>query len=364
MQLDIVVFPWLGLDKPCSVQRFEFVPASTAAEKHPAYANALRAATSYFFDNQRVNDPFDEGAPTKLVPVEPSVIVLENPEDASDAYAATLALFFAVLFDNSTHRYANGTNFREFHQSLSPEFDGFGRRTRAMFGSRMLGTRPSNAIEVRPVWCGEWHAPNEEVLDLSLAALTAEGSEAIRRCLSALVPATYDSDEYESDLERSLYALALERLLHRRGKTKKRDSKKGLSGRLLGETLSRVRRLSEPPEYLLRSFDPTAPAIQKILSYIREERNDFWHPERRGKRPLSHQQAVSPNLVAFRALSALILTCMADVLARPLPLGLINYVAAVEDWCDELPQMYNEEARVPIERFGRLLARYGLRTAG
>jgi hypothetical protein len=181
--------------------------------------------------------------------------------------------------------------------------------------------------------------------------------------LRALIPATFDSDSYERDLEKSLYALALERLLHRKGqRVNRRAKQRNLSRRLLAQTLAAVPMLSEPPQYEPRTFDLMFPETNAVLEYIRDERNDFWHPERsKSVRPLSSQLAIAPNLVAWRALSALLLACMAEAAKASLDPQLSNYIAAVEHWCTELPAMYHQPPQEPITRFGELRMTYNLR---
>jgi hypothetical protein len=358
-----LVLPWLQLSEPIAVGAFTFLPGTQAMDRLGSRQNSLRRSTSYFFENYRVNDPCDPSAPTALVPVAPTVVLLACEDDARRVALAADALFFAMLVRNSPYAYANGTNFIQFSVPLRADDLGFARDVRTMFGSSRLATRPENAIEVRPAWCGRAHAPDENALRLCERALATRSPDAacIGECLRILISATSDSDAFERDLESSLYALALERLLHRDDQSprKRRGKQKRMSRSLIESALSGVPRI---PDELTDTPPPLGSGIVDILEFVRDERNDFWHPQPSERQhPLAEQLAIRPNLAAFRALSSLLLVCMAAAMGEPLDDHLRSYVAATEHWCSELPILVGGEPDVAIDRFGWLWAGYLIR---
>ena len=159
----------------------------------------------------------------------------------------------------------------------------------------------------------------------------------------------------------SLYALSLERLLHQADQTQysRRSRQRSYTQRLLTETLKDVHRLTEPSSFVPQQFDFTNSATDRILEYIRDERNDFWHPvKKHNTSSASLQTAINPNLVAFRAISSLILMRMAEVTNVPLHNRLLSYVAAVEHWCSNLPAMYDSSPDDAVGGFETLWCRY------
>lgn len=112
-----LVLPWITLNSSQEVMRLELLPRSLAVERAGHLGDAVNTATSYFFEHQRQNSLEDERR-TDLVPVNPSVILLDAEDELDRARLAMDCLFFGVMFSNTRFQYANGTNFIQFHQAV------------------------------------------------------------------------------------------------------------------------------------------------------------------------------------------------------------------------------------------------------
>jgi hypothetical protein len=210
------------------------------------------------------------------------------------------------------------TVFEHYFQRLGGGDPGaIGQRYRRMHGSLLNGGHVNNGIQVRPGWCGKYHAPCEPLLRLLEHVLDSEHGYALQGCLEALFLATKDAENLPESLEHSLYAKAAERLLHRRedicDRRKPREIQRKRAQSLLRALLDF--RLAQPPTFDRKPFDVRRAVILDVWAAVRDERNAWWHPEarRNQRRAFEDQEAVHRNLIAFRAIAALVIATLGDV---------------------------------------------------
>jgi len=292
----------------------------------------VSAATSYFFESSR-REALTAGAPTELVAVEPSVLLLPDASHVARAADALDGLFFATMIASNPHSYVNASNFVQFSQSVDTEESGaLARRTRTLFGSATLDTRVEHLIETRPAWCGAYYTHDSDALRLFEAVAGREEAEPVRECIRALHGAMSDSDGFEPDIEHAFYARALERLLARDDQTQsnRAEKQREVATNLLQPILAQVAMLTETPTVELRPFPLESPRIVAALEWIRDDRNAAWHPQTRASRsPLRDQLVLRPNVVAFRVVSALVIGTMANLVPTLLTPALRSYVTAL-----------------------------------
>lgn len=344
---------------------YTLMPREEAIARSGDLHEQVRAATSYFFDSRR-NESLEQGEPTHLVPVGPSVILLDDDAELDRVATAIDGLFIATMMNVNPYRYANATNFVQLHQTVAGGRPGnMLRQFRTLFGSKSLATEADYSIETRPPWCGEYGGHDSTVLQLFETVAEHDGAGPLRRCIRALYAAMSDADSTDRDLEHANYARALERLLQRDDQTRhnRRSRQNDVANDLIERVLNRQSRLVEPGN-TRQLFTPVENGIIAKMTWVRDERNAAWHPEDIHDGPLRDQTAVRPNLVAFRVISALIIAVMAELNSGELPAKLASYVAACEHWLEDLDGLLHLKAEDALSRFGSLWAMYLIRTRG
>lgn len=338
---------------------YTLLPRGEAIAAAGNFAAHVEAATSYFFESHRFESLTEEGR-TDLVPVAPSVILLDDSAPLQRVATAMDGLFFATMVFNTSDRYANSANFIQFTHSVGSGSPGeMGRRFRTLFGSKVLGTRARHSIETRPTWCGEYRQHHEDTLHLFESIADSGAAEPILQALRPLHAAMSDSDNLDRDLEHAFYALALERLLHRSNQSRntRAAQQASLAHDLLASALDGVSRLRESTsatgDFAYRS------GILEAVRWVRDDRNAAWHADPTGQRtPLHNQLVIRPNIVAFRAVSALVLASMAQQSPTHTTRGVIGYIAACEHWIEEIRSLTQTTPQSALNRFGYLWARY------
>lgn len=335
----VIVLPWYSPKSPrlsCGVTVF---PREEALAHAGLHAPNLDAATSYFFDRFRTHD---EEKGTHLFPASPSVIFLGKEVNERKARLAIYALAFATIVENdgSGGLYANASLFTSHIQNLGGEPTFFTHVTRRIHGRGSDGRSVENSLEVKPSWCGSFHIPNEELLAALGRAIHKPSASRLRAALEALMVAASDSDQIPADLERSHYALALELLL-----TPLKSTAKSLK-QAHAEREERALCVLQP---LLPSRRGTAlPWIIRAWNVARNDRNDYWHPEKRKRRRerFEMQRKVHPNLISFRTLAALVIATLVDLGALDAKSKLAQYIASIEDWISAIRR---NDRRTPEE---------------
>lgn len=312
-------------DAPITVCGVTWYPRANAIESAGERASHIETATSYFYDHIQDGAP-SFGHPLSLRRLKASVVFIDDETTHSRVELATHVLCFATIFANSKYSYANATTFDHFVQRIGGDPKISARRTRRMHGASLNGCMIENLIETRPAWCGTYHAPDESVLRALETVTDLPTAEPIHRTLKALMLATQDADAITPAAEHAHYARALERLLQRpgQGRGKKRwDAQHALSIELLDPLLVPLQDLAADRYHIM---DARYAASDK--------RNDFWHPEDTDvvKYAFEKQRVVHPNLIAFRAASALIVATIYSLDAEALDDRLQAFVPTIEEW--------------------------------
>lgn len=355
------IFPWIDLQSPITILDFEILPHRVAVAEAGPFGPALAKATSYFFENSR-RASFDNGEP-ELVPVAPSIILLENDSEVVRASRAADCWFLASMLDSRSDKCANSTLFIQFHQRLSLEHRGFRRDSRYLFGTRHLATDADYSIEVKPFWCGQYCQPNNAMLRLCEQTIESPEADPVRRAVTALHMATSDMDMMDRHLEHSMYALALERLLRRDDQSRHNRVPKQakLAKELLDDVLLEQLMVRDDLQEASVSFPSDNYAMVRAMKWIRDDRNLTVHSGEGPKSPLADQLVLRPNLVAFRVVMALIILTLQRCAPSPSlndPL-LKSFVAATEHWAGEVESLVSDgTAEAVIGRFSRLWSRY------
>lgn len=364
----IVILPWLQIDEPTEFCGVTIFPRGGAIDRARHFAdNDLSAhvefATSYFASGWRyprpskmtednLNNLTDDDVTPEMV--QPSVIFLEDHVTVRRTDDVLAALAFACMTANDGGRYTNGVVFERYIQTLvkNPEF--IVPLSRQMYGSKTTGTRAINLLVCRPHRCGEFQTPDKSHWEAIGRALDDAGGARIMEAVRALVAATQDIETIPEPLERSLYAIALERLLA----LTKAESKslrpqivaerraQGMSAEK-SERLSPAHFQSKRARQLLRPLlGPEIPGLEhgyyiaRALDAIRRERNGVWHPlpSPGDLYAFEKQRAVRLNLIWFKATQALIDASLVEAgfadKDGPLALGIL----AIEAWLGSITE--------------------------
>lgn len=358
----IVFFPWLELKEPLTICGIEFLPRQDAVARAGAAADHVALATSYFYDNW-LCETLEDDQPPQLVPIRNMAVALLGDESfAARVEDATLVWMMATLFENDAYNYANSTVFDHYIQRIGGERGVVAQRFRRMHGSMLNGGLTRNFIQVRPGWCGKYHDPNEPLLRILESAMQTEDASWLKGFLEALQFATKDAENVSESLEHSLYALAAERLMHRTGDSGKRKAvQEARALDLLRPFLDE--RLAEPPKFERVPFDVENSMIVEVWRSVRDDRNAFWHPDPRGSvlRDFEQQTKVRRNLLAFRAVTALLIACLAEGRDHEtIDPKLTSFVLAVEQWIGEVRANDDREPE-KASQLGHLWSRYLMR---
>jgi len=332
---ECVILPWLQIPRPLTVCDIAFLPLSYAARSAGTSASALQDVASYLYSHHLVVDTAAYARTgtikaDRLDPLKPTIVFVSRDATVDKITTAIQALSFASIAASAgqSANYVNSTVFSSYVQKLGG--GGFiGRRTRRLHGTALAGSPTALLIDVKPAWCGQFAMPDLELLDALCKVIFRPMGSRIRRTLRALFGATSDADLIFSDLERSLYALASENLLYRRGLSNRFAAQRQRGEQLLLPFLSHRRRTTVPRR-------PSR--IMSAWKVIREDRNSFWHPEarRRGRFAFERQTKVHPNLIAFQVLRALIVASLREMRAIPKGSKLLAVIPAVEAWLKDL----------------------------
>lgn len=362
----IAFFPWLELQEPITILGIEFLPRAIAIERAGDKSAQVAFATSYYYDNW-LSGGWTPDEPRELVQIQNMAVVLVPTEDVRERIRNAAYLWtFATLFQNNPYIYANSTVFEHYFQRMGGEPGAVGQRYRRMHGSLLNGGHVNNAIQVRPGWCGKYHAPSEPLLRLLEHVVESEHGYWLQGCLEALFVATKDAENVPESLEHSLYAKAAERLLHRREDSRnprRRDIQRERARSLLYAVLDC--RLAQPPTFERVPFDVHKAVILEVWAAVRDERNAWWHPEARRKRlrAFEEQEVVHRNLIAFRAIAALVIASLRDVVgAQSLDPKLASFVLATEHWLGEIRAQDDREPE-SASSLGDLWSKYWMRRA-
>jgi hypothetical protein len=259
--------------------------------------------------------------------VEPSVVFLEDDVTLERVDDVLAALNFACMGTTGGRR-TNAVVFERYVQTLAGRAQYVVPMSRQMHGSKTTATRAINLLTTRPHRCGEFQQPDAHHWNAIAAALDhpagARAMEAVRK----LMAATQDIETIPEELERSLYAIALERLLSLEHAEKKAlraeivanriaggiDAKKAATVSSFTLQLVRAQKLLRP---LLGPSDPTIEFGYHLMrgwNAIRRERNGVWHADRQSAEPygFEKQRAVRLNLIWFRVVQALIIASLVE----------------------------------------------------
>jgi hypothetical protein len=358
----IVFFPWLDLKESLTICGVEFLPRNDAVARAGSSGDHVALATSYFYDNW-LCESLDHDQQPRLVPMgNMAVALLESESLAAPVEDAALIWMIATLFENDAFLYANSTVFDHYVQRIGGERGVVAQRYRRMHGSMLNGGLTRNFLQVRPGWCGKYHDPNEALLRILETAIQSRDAYWLRGFLDALQIATKDAEDVSESLEHSLYALAAERLMHRKGDSGKRKQVQETRALdLLHPFLDE--RLAQPPKFERVPFDTENSMIVEVWRSVRDERNAFWHPDPRGSalRDFEQQTKVRRNLLAFRAVTAMLIACLAEGRdLEELDPKLTSFVPAVEQWIGEVRTNDDREPE-KASQLGHLWSRYFMR---
>jgi hypothetical protein len=335
----IVILPWLSLDEPVEFVRLRIFPRVQAVQRARDFcgkdlSDHVRAATSYFGSGSRYPRSFDK-PPDALTDddvwpelVAPSVVFLEGDTTLARVDDVVAALNFACMAANGAGPYTNAVVFERYDQTLALRPEYVVPSSRQMYGSKTSGACAINLLATRPHRCGEFQSPEPLHWDAVSLAVDDPAGARIIEAMRKLMAATQDLETIPEDLERSLYALALEKLLAltkaeksvlRSGIFAERlaagvDPKKAAKISNFDFQAARAQQLLLP---LLGAPDPSiyfGYHIVRGLHAIRRERNDVWHAEERPveRYGFEKQQAVRLNLIWFRVTQALIVASLVE----------------------------------------------------
>jgi hypothetical protein len=346
---EITVFPWLHISEPATVCGVEFLPRAVAIERAGDKGPHVAGATSYFTRGYIIRDTLDD--PIKLDYVTPSIVFPSETNTSERIEIATRVFAFSSIVENNSIFYANSTVFEHFTQRIGGAPDGYARKTRRMHGSLLDGSLIPNVLETKPAWCGKYTSHNKELAQALSSIIFDLKAQPLRDALQALMGALTDADTIDSELERSLFARAAERLLHREGDTRNGrpqiQEKRGLE--LLKPLLENA------------GLDAQKPCIIDAWKAARRVRNAFWHPEDDAgpQFPFEKQTVVHPNLITFRMIHAIIIATLFDFGAIANPSKLADNVPVIEKW---LCSIIENDARDPQEaaNLGKFILRQGI----
>ncbi len=355
----LVILPWLSLEQPADFSNVRIFPRSDAIEYGRSFAGRdlsehVRYATSYFGSGSRYPRSFDISQDeltdddVRAELVEPSVIFLENDVTLERVDNVLAAVLFACMAQNGGSRYTNAVVFERYIQTLTGRPQNIVPMSRQMYGSKTTGTRAINLLTTRPHRCGQFQQPDPEHWAAIVQALDypagARAMEAVRK----LVAATQDIETIPEDLERSLYAIAHERLL-----ALTKAEKKVLRAEIVAERIASG--VSAKKAEKVESFDlvllrgqkslrpllgPPDPKIK--LGYhlmqgwnaIRRERNGVWHADEHVVElyGFEKQRAVRLNLIWFRVTQALMIASLVEAGFADVNGSLALGVMGIEAW--------------------------------
>ncbi len=353
----IAILPWVNIHEPVSFRGIEILPRRRAIERGRSIngedlSRHVEMATSYFCSGSRVFR-IDLPEPAEVEPqfVEPAVVFLNDDVTVRSLDNALALLNFACMAANNVGTtYTNSTVFQRYLQGLKGDP---GRilipLSRRMFRTKWFATQAINLIEAKQYWSGEFQAP-EPAHKEGMEALPL-GDERADRILSALVTlmgATQEAETMSEELERSLYAVLLERLLHpidieeativaeinteRDAKGWKPLDADNISG--FQYNLRLAKNVLRPLLHHEATGDEFGYHILRGWFAIREQRNAYFHPESRKADlfPFEKQEKVRGSLIRFRVMQALVVASMVDAGFVPEDSRLALVVPAIESW--------------------------------
>jgi hypothetical protein len=367
----VVILPWLSIGEPKDFAGVRIFPREDAIHHARSVYDCdlsehVERATSYFGSGERyprsvdllLKSLRDEDVLPELV--QPSVIFLNDVTTIERVDKALAALNVACMAASNAKRNTNAVVFERYVQTLVLDPEYIVPMSRQMFGSKTTGTRAINLLVTRPHRCGEFQAPQPDHWDAFAQALDApEGARAIEAARNLLF-ATQDIETLPEDLERSLYAIALERLL-----SLKNAERKALEDEIVDERVrngvskTKARNVSEFDVQLRRAqnllqplLGPQVPTIKfgyhimRAWEAMRRERNGVWHAEVRAadKYDFEKQHAVRLNHIWFRVAQALIIGSLVEGGFARRDDRLALAVLAIESWIGFISE---DDARDP-----------------
>jgi hypothetical protein len=365
----IAILPWMNIYEPVSIRGIEILPRQLAIEEARSIDGAdlsrhVEIATSYFCSGSRVFR-VDQPDPIEVEPqfVEPAVVFLNDRVTVRHLDDALALLNFACMARNNVRSsYTNSTVFQRYLQGLKGDP---GRilipLSRRMFPTKWIATQAINLIEAKQYWSGEFQTPDPAHKE-AMEALPL-GDERADRILSALVTlmgATQEAETMSGELERSLYAVLLEQLLHptdaeeavivaeinteRSAKAWKPLDAENISS--FEYNLHLAKNLLRPLLHHEATGDRFGYHILRGWFAIREQRNAYFHPESRKSDlfEFEEQEKVRGSLIRFRVMQALVVASMVDAGFVPEDSRLALVVPAIESW---LASIRKDDPREP-----------------
>ena len=341
----ILICPWWEMHRTLHVGDFEFMSVAVAIERYPELARSLessakRYCTGYQYPAQEDMDAYQRGhdVPLRLERSKPTIAILRAGQILEDARAHVDMVMFACMSEMDLGFYVNATVFESRVFSDRGHYDGFVlEHSRRMTGGATNLYDVRSRIETRPLGCGQYYAPNEEMLDGLLAAFNGPNYGAIRQALTVFTLATRDAHQVPVETERSFYALVGTRLL---------------------SDVTANDNLPTHTDYLRQLLNSQVTGgAQHILDVYRStrlNRNEQWHPNPRVE-PLfafEEQTIVPLNLVYFRAIEAILVARLVDLGCVATDSKLAAKVPAINAWIGDVNALKGQVIPTPTPGVG------------
>lgn len=313
--------PWIQLDKPIKIGDVTFHPFSDALSAAGHRRAQLQSFGSIYIDGYILALSMERGEP--IPRLRPTIVfVADDDEFAQHARDAVEVLMLATILENGISQ-ANGATFYNVVRWLDGEADFIVDVTPKMRGRRLNGIGASTYFHMKPPHTGEFHHLRKQAMvDALWAAVNGTSADEFREIFDTFHTATSESPDVSPELAESLMAKAATLLTHRHGMP---DQK--------GPMLKRLRSLLTA--FVTESTtDEFGYHIARVWQAVRDHRNDFWHPERRGGNifPFSDQTLVAPLVIALRMVHALIAARLIELNYASADGDLADDIVAIEHW--------------------------------
>jgi hypothetical protein len=320
MKRGVMLLPWIQIQRPITVGDIVFHPFADALALAGQNEPRLRSFGETYVEGVTLGLAIERGERTPYLL--PTVVFVEE-DDASirAAHDAVDVLMLATIFEN--HGFgANGTTFERVLRPLDVGHPFVVDRVPRMHGATINMSGPM-ALVMRPPHTGPFHhVRRPAMVDALWEAMNGPAASEFREILDTLRTALSESPIVSMVLAESLMAKVATLLVHRKGLP---DEKAVLLARVRG-LLGHVLVESTGDAYGFH--------IARVWQVVRDHRNDFWHPERRGGDafPFSAQTMVTPFMLALRMAHALVAARLIELGHAEPDSELAADIVGIERW--------------------------------
>jgi hypothetical protein len=319
------LLPWIELHDTIVVGDVTILPFAEALHQADARAEQLETLAAIYVDGYSLPLAIANG--NEVPYLKPAVVFVSDDDDGvRHAQDAIDVLMLSTIFENNPMR-ANGATFATSQRYLDGEHGFMIDITPTMYGTRMNAIGAEMYLEMKPPRTGPFHHGRRPAMVNALVrALEGPFASELRRLFDTLRTATSESPDVPMDLAESLLAKAAMLVIHQ---PRLEDRKSPMLARLQ-KLLGALIEPSTGDEYGFH--------IARVWQAVRDHRNDFWHPDRRGSNdfPFVQQRLVSPMMLAMRMMHGLLSARLIELGCADSDGDLRADVIGAEDWIGTL----------------------------